>query len=601
MRTKYPLARISLAHFWAALAALLLAVGWLLPNHSLPWTTFHADAWVAAVFSMIGVVVLFKSMEGIRFYALNLFSGLMVLMTLGQFAIGLLPFAGQAFMVFLYLMGFLFAQVIGQQWQKWRPAWLGDILFLAIGVASTTSVGLQLYQWLGLTRGSGLTDIWILDLGGVRPYANLGQPNQLATLLLWGLLACAWSVYRAYLGRVGATLAAAFFLVGLALTQSRSGMLGLCVLISAPWWCLPFKGNSRFRWTAAGCGAFYFLILWSIGPLSRLFLLEDTTNLLDSSSGEIRLAAWRMLLDSIALRPWMGYGINEVMAAHLAVAELHPSVGQLFGQSHNLFLDFLVWVGIPLGILLGLSLLAWLVVAARRIVHIPEALYFLMLMVVSVHAMLELPLHYAYFLLPVGIVIGALNENLKLWPVCLAGLTAGRISLVTYLVVLVFFGLLVRDYFRVEESSNAIRFQKAHVKANHPAQPPEVFLLTHMHAQLSFFLMEPSKGVSKDELQRARELTTAFPSYHNLMKMITLLTLNECMDEARWWMIKTPYIMDMESQRSIPEDWKQIQRSYPSLRRVEWMKLDPKREEKNTGHPPVECHGSSPSRWMLSR
>jgi hypothetical protein len=580
MRTKYPLEKISLAHFWATLAAILLAVGWLLPNHSLPWTTFHADAWVAAVLGMIGVVVLFKSMEEIRFYVINLLSGLIVLIPLGQFAFGLLPFAGQAFVVALYMLGFLFAQAIGQQWQKWRPIWLGNILFAAIGIASIASVGLQLYQWLGLTRGSGMTDIWIIGLGGVRPYANLGQPNQLATLLLWGLLACAWGVWRGYLGRVGATLIAAFLLAGLALTQSRSGMLGLCVVISAPWWCLPFKKNTQFRWFSAGLGAFYFLILWSVRPLSRFFLLEDSINFLDSSSGEIRLSAWRMLLDAIALQPWTGYGFNEVMAAHLTVAERHPDVGQLFGQSHNLFLDFFVWAGIPLGISISLSLLAWLVVAVRRIANIPDAIYFLMVIVVSVHSMLEFPLHYAYFLLPVGVFVGVLNESLKLWPLGLAGLMERRIILVFYLVVLVFFGLLVRDYFRVEESSNAIRFEKAHVKAKAPAQPPDVFLLTHMHAQLAFFLMEPSTGVSKEELDRARELTTSFPSYHNLMKLITLLALNDCMDDVRWWMIKMPYIMDVESQRSIPERWKQIQNTFPSLKSLEWIESDLKGEPK---------------------
>ena len=61
-----------------------------------------------------------------------------------------------------------------------------------------------------------LTGLLVLPLPpGGRVIANLGQPNQLATLLLWGVLAFWWAYLHQRIGAAVAVLAVAFLLLGL--------------------------------------------------------------------------------------------------------------------------------------------------------------------------------------------------------------------------------------------------------------------------------------------------------------------------------------------------------------------------------------------------
>ena len=562
---------VPVSTLWWILAAPLLALGWLLPNHSLPWTTFHSDAWIAAVLGVIGLMGLIKGGSTVRFYTANLVTALAVVVPLLQFTAGLIPFFGQAFMASLYLAGFLLAQIAGQQWQQWKPVLIGDILFSAMGIAALVSVGLQLYQWLGLTRDSGMLDIWVIGFDGNRPAANLGQPNQLSTLLLWGLLAIAWGIWRKQLHGAVAAIFAGFLLIGLALAQSRTALLGLLLMAVLLGFWRPLGRQASVRVGVVAAAVFYFTVLASVPVLTRFLLLEEALSMQSRSATELRPAAWSMFLDAIGQRPWWGYGWEQVMSAHLAVGERHPQVGQLFAQTHNLFLDLMVWTGIPLGMFFSVCIVAVVVLGTMRVANTYQALCFMLIAVVGIHAMLELPLHYAYFLLPAGFFLGMLNSSLKIAPLGIFGTSAKAISLTIYLAGLLLLGLVVRDYLVVEESSEIMRFQKARVRVKEPARPPDVIALTQLRQQIVFFLDEPAPGASEASLQWSRAVTTAYPSSYNLMKLITLLTLNDKIDEARQWMGKASYVMDQKSRLALPDEWKKLQVQYPTLRQLDWV------------------------------
>jgi len=278
-----------------------------------------------------------------------------------------------------------------------------------------------------------------------------------------------------------------------------------------------------------------------------------------------------MFLDAVGQRPWWGYGWDQVMSAHLAVGERHPRVGQLFAQTHNLFLDLMVWTGVPLGMFFSVCIVAVVMLAARRVTNAYQAICFMLIAVVGIHAMLELPLHHAYFLLPAGFVLGMLNSSLNIAPLGVFGASTRAISLTLYLAGLLLLGLVVRDYLLVEEASEIMRFQKARVRVKEPARPPEVIALTQLRQQIVFFLDEPAPGVSEESLQRSRAVTTAYPSSHNLIKLITLLALNDRVDEARQWMRKAPYVMDQTSRLTLPREWKKLQMQYPALSQLDWV------------------------------
>lgn len=51
--------RMSLVDVWAV----FLSLGWLLPNHYLPWIAFHTDAWIAWMLVLIGARVVIRSRD----------------------------------------------------------------------------------------------------------------------------------------------------------------------------------------------------------------------------------------------------------------------------------------------------------------------------------------------------------------------------------------------------------------------------------------------------------------------------------------------------------------------------------------------------------
>ena len=563
------LSRISLAPVWATMASALLSVAWLLPNHSKPWTSFHSDAWIATILTVIGLVVIVRTQQAVVGQGFVLVVALLLPLPFAQYAFGLVPFAGGAWVASAYLAGFLLALMVGQQWQGWRPVWMGDILFSAVGMASIISVGLQLQQWIGPGDG-GTLDVWAIGSDGSRPYANMAQANQLATLLLWGLLACGWGVWRRQLGRPAALLASAFLLVGLALTQSRSAVLGLAAMVLASWWWSPLWGAKSVPRYVTSLAAFYALVLLILGPLRRLLMLEMPGSMVQRLGQELRPELWRMLFDAAWQRPFAGYGWNQVVPAQAAVAEQYMALRHPFFQSHNLFLDFILWVGIPLGLLLAICVLAWFATALRRVHRPQEALYLLMVLAVGIHAMLELPLHYGYFLLPTGLAMGALNADLKIWPLTRPSKNGRWLLLGVWFFGATLLALVVRDYFRVEAAYTSLQLERANIVNSRPAEPPEVLLLTDLREAHRFMKYEPVAGVSPVEIQWARDVTTVWPSPRSFMTLAILLGVNQHPHEARDWLIKMCRIVPRDQCEAAPARWAQARQLHPELATVDW-------------------------------
>lgn len=562
--------KITLQYFVGVLTAFFLAIAWLLPNHTLPWTTFHSDAWMAIVFSGIGFIACVFPKGKNYGYAINFVTLLIIPIPFLQHYVGLLPFFGQAVIGAAYIAGFLFAQIAGQQLQIWRAAWVGNIFFGAILAAAVVSVGMQIFQWLGLSGGSELTAIWIAAVDVSRPSANLAQPNLLATLILWAILAVLWFSTAEYINSQSRFFIILFLLVGLALTQSRSGFLGLILLGVV---CIFSRKKDKklpSEYSVIGLFFLYILVICSIEPLSQLLLLDNIESISKRPSGQARWFAWRMFWDAIADRPWFGYGWNNVMQAHLHEAERHPNVGQLFAQTHNLFLDFFVWAGVPIGLLLSIFIIYWNITVFRNVKDTHQAIYYLVICLAGLHSLVEFPLHHAYFLLPVGFVIGILNESLSLRPVVNINAVSRAFVVLGFGVLMSFLIVFVREYFLIENASMNLRFNNARIGKELKIDIKNIVVLDQFQAQLNFFMLEPNSEISEDELVAVRNLASVLPSYFNMLKLITLLALNHQPDEARQWMRRCRHVLDEPSKQQLVSDWKRIQTSYPSLKNFNW-------------------------------
>lgn len=551
--------------FWLAGWALALATAWLLPNHYPPWSTFHMDAWMAVVLSLAAAAVIVRSAGPVVWHGITLLAAALVFIPLVQYGFGMVMFSGTAWISTAYLIGFLLALLTGARWESASPGQLADGLFLAIGMAALLSVGLQLHQWLALD----LLDIWSMGDGYGRPFANFGQPNNLGTFLLWGLLAAAWGLVRQRIGVWTALFMAVYLLFGLALTQSRTAWVAVVILVGASWLWRRLWSDQRLPWLVTGLGLYFAACVISIGWLNQLFLLTLSADIGDivRISSEQRPAVWALFLDAALQRPWFGYGWNQVGLAQLTAALNHPSLHVLFSHSHNFFLDLMLWCGIPAGLLVSIYLVRWSWLRLRAVRGAEDAVLLLFLLVVANHAMLELPLHHAYFLLPVGLVMGALNVRQGALPIFVAGRWS---AIALWLASVALLALLIRDYSRVEASYQALRFEWANIQTKVRGAPPDVLLLNQWSEFIRLARFEPSGGMSVEELDWMRRVTSTYPGAGAFHKLAGALAMNQQPDEARLWLQRLCRFVSESQCAAVKSAWASQSLSNPDIAAVPW-------------------------------
>src|SRR6476660_5319964 len=82
--------------FWLVVWAIFLSLGWLLPNHYLPWPSFHLETWTATLLLASGLVVLIRTSGSTPFYLSSCVVGVLIFMPAIQHTIGLQPLLGSA-------------------------------------------------------------------------------------------------------------------------------------------------------------------------------------------------------------------------------------------------------------------------------------------------------------------------------------------------------------------------------------------------------------------------------------------------------------------------------------------------------------------------
>lgn len=521
----------SVSPIWLLQWSIVLALGWLLPNHYRPWTAFQSEAWVA--FVLMAVVPWAVLRAPVKF-SCDAFVGA-VLATAAipfvQLVFGQIAYFGHAWINSLYLIGLAVAILTGCVWERNNPCRLIDMLCLAIGMACLFSVFLQLCQWLDLD-GLG---IWLVESNVSRPSANLGQPNNLATLLLWGALATFWAWVRSKIGALVAIFTALFLLFGVALTGSRTAWLAVGVLVAAGWWWQVVWRSKHVPWvlTALGCYFVACAVMLKVHALNVHIPGSALTHIAGSLT-DVRLSAWRQLVGAVLESPLFGYGWAQTANAYILVSENSPALHVVFGQAHNIFLDLILWCGVPVG-----GLLAWVIFSRFwrlfRQANSPESVVlFCFLLVVANHALLEFPLYYAYFLLPAGLVLGTLFARDQA-PKYTFELSR-RIFAVLGVVSAIMLSITLIDYLKVENSYSILRIEWAGYKLASNPQPPRVIALNQWHHIIKHARVVPSAGISESELEEMRQITLLAHKPIDFRVLASSLLLNGKGAESELWL-----------------------------------------------------------------
>lgn len=568
-----------------------LALGFLMPGHYVPWSAFEQQAMAAVGFAAVAAVALVTARgEALRPGAIGWTAFGLAFVPPLQWAAGQVDFLSDALLPTLYLAALGLAVVTGRALIERRGSDGRTPLFAALAVAAAISAAIAWAQWLQQTS----VVPWANPVQpGGRSWANLGQPNHLATLLGIGVVVVVDAYERKRIGGGVATLALAFIGAAMVMSQSRTGWL--CVSVLAVWWLWQRKrARLRLRPRAIAIGCLFFYLLVMSWEAVNFALLLDPPSLAERLRPGTRLIHWRSMLDAIARQPWLGYGWNQVSVAQLAVAIDHPASGEPLLNAHNVLLDLAIWIGVPLGLTAGATIVGWWVQRVRNCHDLASTQLLAIFMVVGIHALLEYPLDYAYFLLPWGMAIGMVDglRSAALRQFVALGHPRTRLPLLPMkaargiaLAAVVLFGAVLIEYLRVDASVRELRLQLAGIATGSAVSvaPPDVILLDAPREFYRFTATQAQAGLSEADLDWMRKVVHRHPFPPVLLRYALAAGLNGQPEVAALTLRRLCKIHPQPRCEEARDAWAALQRRYPVLQAVPAPQLPIARVRARTG------------------
>ena len=503
--------------------AMLMLGSWLAANHYQPWVTAHSEllAALALLAASFGGLIA-GGTPRIAIPTTAKFLLTLALIPLVQAASGHIFFAGDAWLAALYLVSTGVAVVASTR----ATSVVGP--GFVVGFAVTLLAGAVCSSFVAFAQqfetDAGLLSLYIAQVRpGGRPFANLAQPNQLASLIGIGLVGLFLLFERRKLSTGVAVFIAVLLTVSLAMTQSRTAVLFFIVVGGAL-----VLARKRVSLRTPGWGIGAPATLWGIAFVAwpsviRWLLLPPAESFSKRVQPGGRSLIWNQLWEAAWQRPWSGYGWNQVSVAQVAVAADFPPT-EFVEHSHNLVLDLLLWNGIPIGLaVIGVGAV-WLWRRTREARDAESLFGLFVITVLLCHAMVEFPLDYLYFLVPFGAAIGVVEA--------FSGASTFSVSTrVGWIAISVVSGVTMfaaLDYWNVEESFRDMRFAVARIgKPMSGDEPAPLFTqFTQLAAFRRFSLSMPRMGMSTDELESMRQIVHRYPYAPSLYRYALAQGLN---------------------------------------------------------------------------
>ena len=489
----------------------------------------------------------------------------MSLIPIIQWRTGLIPLSGHAWLCSLFLLGFALAVWCGFTWEKAAPAQCLDALFAALLLAGLATVGLQAKQWISW---GNLDAWWVVGAEPTRPNGNLGQANLAATLLCWGLCASAWFTVRRRLPWLLATALAAVLLFGIALSSSRTAYLGLLISIALVFLYRNLWVDKRVLGVVTGLALYFVACIFLIQWINES-ALDPQVFIARGFSGRFQI--WSIAIEAICERPWFGYGWSQTYAAQLTVADRMPAFHQAFNSAHNLVLDLILWSGIPIAMLLLGGMGLWLLRRTRKIDRPETFILGLCIVFIGNHSMLEYPLHYAFFLLPLGWLIGAFEARVTVTTT--PGLSAPRTLLVA--AVFLMAALLAEIHVEYMMINDAFRIQtlKGLHQTTETWREPKARILGHLVNQMKLEQMDIyKKNLTQDELQKLEDIAFFAPGSSTMIMVAGALAMNGQPEKAQWWLIRICKTTEAENCKKMQSNWQAASDKHPEIAAITWPK-----------------------------
>lgn len=279
---------------------------------------------------------------------------------------------------------------------------------LVTAIAWSILLGAALQALIGISQMAGLAQQangWLLS-SGMEIMGNIGQRNQFAHVLTWGMLAAAYLYSQR---RLPAWLTIALCLYLSLLSAWSGGRLPLAyaaaiavlgVLMRAR---LPQSGIGKaLLWAAASILLFQFTGKYLAQWLFAVDIGSGLDRLNDAGFGARRRVEWDKCWQIVTTYPWLGTGVGgyayqsvwlEAFGGYGRVPE-----SSLFTHSHNLVTQLLAETGVPATLLAAAVVSYCLWPYLKREHATPENAFLLGMAAVTLgHSMFEYPLWYLPF------------------------------------------------------------------------------------------------------------------------------------------------------------------------------------------------------------
>ncbi len=562
------------------LAVLATLLAYLFPFHLLPWTTFYNE-WLFALF--IGLGCGWVAGHGVvRFGQPLPWVVVLLLSALHASVVG-----GLWEMRVTLVAVFLAFGVIG--WLAYslglnlRGTWWFNAVLTVVCLAAMVSALVAVLQWSGVVSGANWDEGFILHSeGGGRVSSNIGQANNLGTLLVLGIAVVGFAWYqtstRSLLWRMAALLCIAFLVLGVHLSGSRTATLNLILwpvlfFVWARW------HRAKWPWLALLPAVLLGLLALLMPPLIDwwgLFPVQDARSLVSDGN---RPRLWMMVLRAIGEEPWLGHGFGAVANAHLRLA---PEVGafdySIAQHAHNTVLDMWVIFGLPLGTLIVGGVVWMWVRAWLKCQSAAEQFIWLMATAMLVHAMLEYPLHYGFFFWLLCLLLGALGA--KEWKVLHIrhAVPASMAWLAVFMAVAV---PVWHAYVQTESFYTAYRqrgAQATHQMLTDLTPSLGRALYPELYVRLYWFTMPMSNVeiLRGEDLAALERETLRYPLPTLGWRVAFAQAARGNVEQATWWAERMCRMFDPRVCASAAEEWMRRGAENPKWPALPWEKWLPK-------------------------
>lgn len=512
-----------------------LFFAFLSPFHFLPFSSFYNE-WLA----ILGVVIVFAYMVTERTVIVPITWITIIPITLAIFVAaqafsGLLTANGDvvipiAYFIVVAITIVLGASITAEKGGATRLCMALSGAHLAAGIASVIIASLQ---FMGAEAVfDPFTMVMTHNATAIRPIANIAQPNQLA-LLLCIAIASVWWLYQVSKLRENIAFVTVLGLLwGLAITQSRIGWVIVPSFACFVWVTGRHKVFKKISTQfVIGIVLIYAAIIAVLPHIASLLGTEVNTVVARVGTGSERVVLLQQAWQISMSHPWFGAGWYEFGPQQLKIgADFAPS--GYSQHAHNIVMNFAAEVGWLLTTLVFGALAYWIFKICFRKKFSKEVGFALLVFIaISIHSMVEFPLWYAYFLMPLAFLIGMVHQE----QLGSTSIKLHRVS-VNFLLLILLSGVLLiaMDYRKLMSATwtagwVSLGMQTSILSTNNQ---PEFTIFPHYYEYFQAKKLEIHEDMPHEKIALMERVSKRFGYVDMLERMALVYALNKRPEDA---------------------------------------------------------------------